>query len=119
MKVWSKGLGKIELIFDFDGYYVEREDTEEGEQIYIKGVIKDPVVWDFRITMTEEDIPGLLMIALDKEVLRMFLKNPKSSITSSIKNILKQASAILEGSSSAKEIEAGKNGKSPDKTGGT
>jgi len=90
MKIWSKGLGKMELVMDFEKIYVEREETDEGEQIYIKGKITDPVIWDFRITMTEDDIPGLLNVALDKKILAMFLKRPKQSITASLKYLMKQ-----------------------------
>ena len=75
MRVWSKGLGKIELVMDFEKYRVEREKEEKKEKLYIKGVIKDPVVWDFRITITKEDIPGILSIALNRYMILLFLKN--------------------------------------------
>ena len=50
MKVWSKGLGKTELVMDFEGYEVEREkpskeaDEEKPELVSIKGVIRG---WQF------------------------------------------------------------------------
>ena len=87
MKVWSKGLGKIELILDFKTYYVESEKKEDEEYVYIKGVITDPVIWDFRITMTKEDIPGLLNIAINRTIIFMFLKNLKLSISSAFKQL--------------------------------
>jgi len=71
MKVWSKGLGKIELILDFSEYTVRRE----GEDILIEGVITDPVYWDFRITMSGADVPGLLHVALNRTMIGMFLVN--------------------------------------------
>ncbi|GEM_PF-4560585 len=116
MKIWSKGLGKIELILDFEKLHVEREETENGENIYIKGMITDPVMWDFRITMTKEDIPGLMNIALDKEILFMFLKNPKQAALSSLKHLLKQvnigngaASDEMIGGEDAKDPESGQD----------
>ena len=87
MKVWSKGLGKVELIFDLDKYWVERE-KDESDTTYVVGTISDPVVWDFKITMTKEDIPGLMMMALDRKILMLFLKNPKSFIVSTLKYAL-------------------------------
>lgn len=89
MKVWSKGLGKIELILDFEKYHVEREVKEDGEKIYIKGVITEPVIWDFRITMTKDDIPGLLNIALDPIIMMLFIKNLRTSFRSSLRRLLR------------------------------
>ena len=106
MKVWSKGLGKIELVLDFEKYWVEREKGENGDTLYIKGTITDPVVWDFKITMTEEDIPGLMKIALDKEIITMFLKNPKASIASTFKYVATQL-GLKKGEQSDKQIESG------------
>lgn len=71
MKVWSKGLGKLELFADFKNYYTEAENDE----VYIKGTITDPVVWDFKITVTREDIPGLTHLILNKNMLKLLLKN--------------------------------------------
>ena len=81
MKVWSKGLGNIELILDFEKYHIEREKSVEGEKIYIKGIITDPVYWDFRITMTKDDVPGLLNIALDTNIILLFLRNIRASLS--------------------------------------
>ncbi|MEW5946234.1 MAG: hypothetical protein AB1742_08555 [bacterium] len=80
MRVWSKGLGNIELILDFEKYRVERENSGSEEKFFIKGMITDPVVWDFRITMTREDIPGLLHIALNQNIMLMFLKNLRMTL---------------------------------------
>jgi hypothetical protein len=76
MKVWSKGLGKTELVLDFDGYTVEWNDKDAQQQIHIKGVIRDPVVWDFRITVTKEDLPGLLRLALSRQFFAMVARSP-------------------------------------------
>ncbi|MEW6201404.1 MAG: hypothetical protein AB1546_05480 [bacterium] len=81
MKVWSKGLGDIELILDFEKYRIEKEKSAEGEKIYIKGIITDPVYWDFRITMTKNDVPGLLNIALNSSIILLFLRNIRASMS--------------------------------------
>lgn len=89
MKVWSKGLGKIELILDFEKYHVEKGLKEDGEKVYIKGLITEPVIWDFRITMTKEDIPGLLNIALNPIIMKLFIKNIKTTFRSAWKRIFR------------------------------
>jgi hypothetical protein len=89
MKVWSKGLGKVELIFELEKYWLEKKEDEDGEMTYcVKGTIQEPVVWEFVITMTKEDIPGLMMMALDWKILSMFFNNPKSFIASTAKYAL-------------------------------
>jgi hypothetical protein len=74
MKVWSKGLGRVELVLDFGKYRVERGKEKERDRFHIKGVITEPVVWDFRITMTTEDVRGLFRIAFNRHMLIMVLK---------------------------------------------
>ena len=52
MKVWSKGLGKVELIFELEKYWVEVENDEDGEKTYcVKGAIDEPLMWEFVITL--------------------------------------------------------------------
>ncbi|MFO7970129.1 MAG: hypothetical protein R6U40_00095 [Desulfobacterales bacterium] len=58
MKMWSEGLGKIQLEVDFSRYWVENEDDGTA----IKGVTLQPVQWDFKATFKDKDIPGLLNI---------------------------------------------------------
>jgi hypothetical protein len=89
MKVWSKGLGKVELIFELENYWVEKQKGEDGDMVYyVKGTIQEPVVWEFVITMTKEDVPGLMKMALDWKILSMFFNNPKSFIASTLKYAL-------------------------------
>lgn len=71
MKVWSRGLGKMELLLDLSKYTVRRD----GENIFIEGIITDPVYWDFRITMTAADLPGLLHIAANRTMAGLLLSN--------------------------------------------
>lgn len=71
MKLWSKGLGKMTLTMDFNNYYAESEDGI----LYIKGKITDPVYWNFVITITKEDIPGLANIVFKPLFLKYLVAN--------------------------------------------
>lgn len=84
MKLWSKGLGSMEICMDFKRYGV----VKEKDEVHIKGTITEPVIWNFVITFTQDDIPGLIKIALDKRILWMFIKNFKLTITSAILTLL-------------------------------
>jgi len=62
------------------------KEDEDGEMTYcVKGTIQEPVVWEFIITMTKEDIPGLMMMALNRTILSMFFSNLKSFMESTLK----------------------------------
>ncbi|MBA7605686.1 hypothetical protein ES703_12820 [subsurface metagenome] len=58
MKMWSAGLGTQELTLDF----TKADFKREGDKVYITGVIVDPVAWEFKLTITKEDVPGLLHV---------------------------------------------------------
>ena len=73
MRMWSKGLGRTELEMDFRSYSVS-EDPERGD-VLISGTITDPVNWEFRITMTPQDVAGLMKVALSYCMLKLILKN--------------------------------------------
>ena len=62
MKLWSKGLGRTELKMDFRTYQVTQ--APDSSNVFISGNITDPVNWEFRITMTPEDVAGLIKIAM-------------------------------------------------------
>ncbi len=66
MKVWSKGLGKIVLNMDLRRYYVELDD--DGNML-VKGKITDPVLWQFRMTIYRDDVPGLANVAVQQGIL--------------------------------------------------
>lgn len=71
MKIWSKGLGRMTLSMDFNNYYAEIEDGV----LYIKGKITDPVYWNFVITITRDDIPGLANIMFKRQFLKYLAAN--------------------------------------------
>lgn len=70
MIAWSRGLGKRELIFDFNKCNVIRE----GDKLYLKGKLH-PTLWDCRVTFVKEDFPGLLAFLLSFAVLSHFARN--------------------------------------------
>lgn len=71
MRIWSKGLGKQELVLYFDKSNV----TREGDKVFVRGVIQEPVAWQFEITLTKEDVPGLLHVIVSTAVVRHFMRN--------------------------------------------
>jgi hypothetical protein len=73
MKLWSRGLGKTELIMDFRYYQVKSD--KASDNVYIIGKITDPVNWEFRITLGPEDIPGMIKMIMNFGVIKLALKN--------------------------------------------
>ena len=71
MRMWSEGLGKIELEIDFSHYKVVTEDKDT----VIKGITNEPVQWAFTATFTKEDIAGLLNILFKPKTLFFLLIN--------------------------------------------
>lgn len=71
MRLKSRGLGRKELVMDFREYRVVRE----GDEIVVVGTIRDPVNWDFSIRMCEDDLPGLIRVALQKPMLGIILRS--------------------------------------------
>ncbi len=72
MKVWSKGLGQIVLEMDLRRYYLEIDDNGN---LLIKGKITDPVLWQFKLTVDKDDIPGLVHIITQSKTITYVLKN--------------------------------------------
>ncbi len=79
MKLWSRGLGTTEISMDFRSYKVVK-DPETGN-VHIIGTMKEPVNWEFRITMEPDDIPGFIKMALNLSVLSMGIRNVYKYIT--------------------------------------
>lgn len=71
MKLKSRGLGRKELIMDFREYTVVRQ----GNEILIVGTIREPVHWDFTITMCEDDLAGVAKVALMKPTMGLLLRS--------------------------------------------
>ncbi len=70
MRLKSRGLGRKELIMDFREYEV----VVEGDEIVVKGTIREPVNWDFSIRVCQDDLAGLAKIGCDAKMLAFLLK---------------------------------------------
>lgn len=70
MRLKSRGLGRKELIMDFREYEV----VIEGDEIIVKGTIREPVNWDFSIRVCQDDLAGLAKIGCDAKMLAFLLK---------------------------------------------
>ncbi len=73
MKVWSKGLGKTELLADCRYYEVVKD--PESDNVFVIGNITDPVTWEFKAILEPEDIPGFVKLALNTAMLKLVVKN--------------------------------------------
>jgi len=74
MKLWSRGLGKTELLVDCR-YYEAKKDPDNENNVVIFGNITDPVNWELKITLEPEDIPGFMKIALHLCTINLVFKN--------------------------------------------
>jgi hypothetical protein len=70
MRLRSKGLGRKELVIDFREVAIVRE----GDEVAIKGTIREPVVWDFAIRVCEDDLAGVARLVADRRLLGLLLR---------------------------------------------
>ncbi len=70
MRLKSRGLGRKELVMDFREYDV----VADGDEIVIMGTIHEPVHWDFSIRVCEDDLAGIINVALKKSTRRFALR---------------------------------------------
>jgi hypothetical protein len=70
MRVWTKGLGNITLNIDFNHSEVNCEDGT----LFLTGWIRDPVVWNYRITPENHDVRALARLLTNPYVIRFVLK---------------------------------------------
>jgi hypothetical protein len=73
MKVWSKGLGKTELLADCRYYEVAKD--PDSDNVFIIGNITDPVNWEFRAILEPEDVPGFMKLVFNGCMLKLIFKN--------------------------------------------
>jgi hypothetical protein len=71
MRFWSKGLGERELVIDLSRGNLTREDGK----VFMRGVIAEPVAWNYEVTLFEEDVRGILRVLVSIPALIYFLKN--------------------------------------------
>ena len=73
MKLWSRGLGTTEITMDFREYKIKKD--PDSDRIFVIGTMKEPVNWEFKMTMEPEDIPGFMKMLFNISVLRLGLNN--------------------------------------------
>lgn len=89
LRIRSKGLGRIELLFD-----LAKVDISKGnEEVVITGKTQRPVIWDFKITISEREVPSLFKIALSKPVRTLILSYLWSSLKPKPKQQIAEAKA--------------------------
>lgn len=71
MRIWSTGLGEQELVLDF----AKSKLTREEGKVFVRGVIQEPVQWNFEITLDKDDVVGLLRVMATTAVIRHFVRN--------------------------------------------
>lgn len=71
MRFWSKGLGERELVIDLS----KGKLTLEEGKVLMRGTIKEPVAWNYEITLFKEDVRGILRVALSIQGIVYFMKN--------------------------------------------
>lgn len=71
MRFWSKGLGERELVIDLSKGNLT---LEEGK-VFMRGIIVEPVNWNYEVTLFPEDVRGILRVALSIRGIGYFMKN--------------------------------------------
>ena len=71
MRIWSTGLGDRELVLDFAKSNITRE---EGK-VFVRGIVQEPVQWNFEVTIAKEDVTGLFRVIFTIAVIRHFIRN--------------------------------------------
>lgn len=67
MKLKSRGLGKRELVIDLKDCEIK---SENGELV-LSGTVQRPVTWEFSIRVSQDDIPGMLKVAMRPKVWKL------------------------------------------------
>ena len=49
--------------------------TREEDTVFIRGIVQQPVNWNFEVTLTGDDVVGLLRVIFTTAVLRHFVRN--------------------------------------------
>ena len=73
MHFWSKGLGRRSHLVIPCGL---EKPERKGNEIVLHGKTQPPVVWNYTMTMTEDDFLSILKLGLSKKFIR-FLIHPK------------------------------------------
>ncbi len=71
--MWSRGLGKTEVLMDFRYYKLVKEPG--SRDLFIIGRMREPVNWEFRITLQPDDLPGFMQMFLHFAMLKFIVRN--------------------------------------------
>jgi hypothetical protein len=72
MRFWSKGLGDRQLVIDLSRGNLTNEPNNE---VVMRGIISEPVKWNYEVTLFDIDVRGILRVALTFQALLFFAKN--------------------------------------------
>ncbi|MFA5374505.1 MAG: hypothetical protein WC455_01935 [Dehalococcoidia bacterium] len=72
MRFWSKGLGERQLVIDLSKGNLT---NEPDNQVIMRGIISEPVKWNYEVTLFDTDVRGILRVALTWQALVFFAKN--------------------------------------------
>lgn len=72
MRFWSKGLGDKQLVIDLSRGNLSNEPNNE---VVMRGIIVEPVKWNYEVTLFDTDVRGILRVALTPQALIYFAKN--------------------------------------------
>ncbi len=72
MEFWSKGLGERKLVIDLSKGNLTNEPNNE---VVMRGIISEPVKWNYEVTLFDTDVRGILRVAFTFQVLVFLFKN--------------------------------------------
>jgi hypothetical protein len=72
MRFWSKGLGDRQLVIDLSRSNIT---SEPNNQVVLRGIISEPVKWNYEVTLYDIDVRGILRVAFTWQVLVFLAKN--------------------------------------------
>ncbi len=99
MRVRSKGLGRIELHFDLSKAKVDRQNP----QLVLSGKTERPVVWDFAISIEENDMGSLFKLMFRKASIGFFFHFLWREISSIFR--IRRKSGLVSAPASAKTAD--------------
>lgn len=72
MRFWSKGLGERQLVIDLSRGNLT---NEPDNQVIMRGIISEPVKWNYEVTLFDIDVRGILRVAFTWQTLLFLFKN--------------------------------------------
>lgn len=77
MKMWSRGLGRVELAVDLR----KTEIIYHNKKLYVVGKTEPPASWEFVITIDAAEVWRLVGVILNKKGLNLIVENIKMEIS--------------------------------------